>query len=84
MGIGQMKTAQKAGGGSSSGLGEFWKMELAKNPDLSFPTRDILDPTDPKRLGARPNNFLASSEESEWKVSSSSDRVKTPSLDVLV
>lgn len=73
------RAAQKAGGGSSSGLGEFWKTELAKNPDLSLLTRVELGPTDENRLGGRPQNCLSSSEASE---SSSKDMLKTPSLGV--
>jgi len=78
------KTAQKAGGGNSSGLGEFWNTELAKNPVLSLATRVALGPTDPCFLGIEPNNFFCSSEVSEVEdMSSSKDMLKTPSLGVL-
>jgi hypothetical protein len=65
-------TAQKAGGGNSSGLGEFWNTELAKNPALSLTTRVALGPTDPGFLGMKPNNFFCSSEVSEVDAMSSS------------
>lgn len=75
--------AQKAGGGSSSGLGEFWNTELAKNPALSLPARVALGPTEPNRFGGKPKSFLSSSEASEVvDISSSKDMWNTPSLGV--
>jgi hypothetical protein len=65
-------TAQKAGGGNSSGLGEFWNTELAKNPALSLAARVTLGPTDPGFRGMKPNNFFCSSEASEVDAMSSS------------
>lgn len=80
---GEERTAQKAGGGNSSGLGEFWNTELAKNPALSLPVRVALGPTEPKRFGGKPKSFLASSEASEVvDISSSKDMLNTPSLGV--
>lgn len=66
------KSAQKAGGGNSSGLGEFWNTELAKNPALSLTARVTLGPTDPGFLDIKPNSFFCSSEASEVDAMSSS------------
>lgn len=71
-------TAQKAGGGSSSGLGAFWKTELAKNPDLSLPARMKLGPTDANCPESE--TCLRPSEVSQRDNSSSKDIWKTPSL----
>jgi hypothetical protein len=80
----RINIAQKAGGGNSSGLGEFWNTELAKNPALSLPPRVTLGPTDPCLLDMKPCNFFCSSEPSEVDaISSSKDMLKTPSLGVL-
>lgn len=73
-----------AGGGKSSGLGEFWKFELAKNPGLFT---DLLNPTGVdaaeawRLLGRSPMRALSSSDASDDdEVLSSMDMSKIPSL----
>lgn len=73
-----------AGGGKSSGLGEFWKLELAKNPGL---LTDLLIPTGVdaaeawRLLGSSPMRALSSSDASDDdEVLSSMDMSKMPSL----
>ena len=69
----------KVGGGSSSGLGEFWNIELAKYPALSLLTPALLAGL--RFLDWEVNNMLRLSVLLENE-SSSSDMLKTPSLGV--
>jgi len=71
--------ALKAGIGRTSGLGEFWNLELAQK-SLLVPI-GVVAAERSRRRGEESDLFLSSAEASERDVlSSSMERLKTPSL----
>jgi hypothetical protein len=91
--------APNEGGGNSSGLGEFWNMELAKNDGLVTPSSKACFTLAPciMRACAAPTppwwfflptlkfkNALSCSVGSAGAVSSSDDMANTPSLDMRI